>query len=437
MSEPGAPRPRFDNLSDWLDWQERFHIRPIDLGLERVGRVADLMGLRPASAPVITVGGTNGKGSTVAFLEAIYRAAGYRVGVYTSPHLLRYNERIRLQGEPVGDGPLCEAFAAIDRARDNISLSYFEFGTLAALWLFRRESMDVILLEVGLGGRLDAVNILDAHVAVVTSVGIDHQSWLGEDREAIGFEKAGIFRGEQPAVCGDMDPPRRLLEHAASLDTPLALAGSDFHAGPVAENGVWDYHGMGMTLTALPPPGLAGSVQRGNAATAITAALLLEDQVPLTERAVREGIAQARLAGRYQCLQQDPAVWVDVAHNPQGARILGGHLADEPVKGRTLAVMAVMADKDVPGILEPLRSLVDAWYLGALDVPRALAPEELAVHLEGAAPVQIQASVAEACEAALLQASPGDRIIVFGSFHTVAAVLQAPFPWADAPLKSA
>ncbi|MCG5515829.1 MULTISPECIES: bifunctional tetrahydrofolate synthase/dihydrofolate synthase [Ectothiorhodospira] len=437
MSETDVPPPRFDSLADWLDWQERFHIRPIDLGLDRVGRVADLMGLRPASAPVITVGGTNGKGSTVAFLEAIYRAAGYRVGVYTSPHLLRYNERIRLAGVPVEDGLLCEAFAAVDRARDTISLSYFEFGTLAALWLFRRQAMDVILLEVGLGGRLDAVNILDAHVAVVTSVGIDHQSWLGEDREAIGFEKAGIFRSEQPAVCGDMNPPSRLLEHAANLNTPLALAGSDFHVGPVSDDGVWDYHGMGMTLPSLPPPGLAGSIQRGNAATALTAALLLEDQVPLTEQAVREGIAQAQLMGRYQCLRQAPAVWVDVAHNPQGACTLGAHLADAPVEGRTLAVMAVMADKDVPGILEPLRPLMDAWYLGALDLPRALAPEALAAHLEGEAPVHIASSVVEACQAALLQAGPADRIIVFGSFHTVAAVLQAPFPWVDTTLKSA
>ncbi|MFP4244384.1 MAG: bifunctional tetrahydrofolate synthase/dihydrofolate synthase [Ectothiorhodospira sp.] len=433
MNDPAPLPPRHNTLQDWLDWQERLHGRAIDLGLDRVGRVADRMGLRPAPAPVVTVGGTNGKGSTVAFLEAIYRAAGYRVGSYTSPHLVRYNERVRIDGRPADDAALCEAFAAIDAARGDISLSYFEFGTLAALWLFRRAPVDVMLLEVGLGGRLDAVNILDADVAVVTSVGLDHQQFLGTDREQIGFEKAGIFRSGLPAVCGDADPPRRLLEHARDLGTALSCVGVDYQVGPVDEPGHWTFHGMGMTLEALPPPGLAGAVQRTNAATALSAALLLEDLLPLTERAVREGIARADLPGRFQCLQSHPEVWVDVAHNPQGAETLAGHLESRPCMGRTLAVMGVMADKDIPGILAPLSPHIQVWHLGGLDVERALDPQILAAHVRvaGGDVVQVHSGIRDACRAALLQAGPADRIMVFGSFHTVAALLDGSFHWAE------
>ncbi|SFM66555.1 dihydrofolate synthase / folylpolyglutamate synthase [Ectothiorhodospira mobilis] len=432
MSGPAALQPRHDTLQDWLHWQERLHVRPIDLGLERVGRVADAMGLRPACAPVITVGGTNGKGSTVAFLEAIYRAAGYRVGTYTSPHLLRYNERVRIDGAAVDDAALCQAFAAIDAARGDTSLSYFEFGTLAALWLFARAPVDVMLLEVGLGGRLDAVNILDADVAVVTAVGLDHQQFLGDDREQIGFEKAGIFRAGAPAVCGDADPPERLLQHARDLGTALSRIGEDYGVERVEAHGAWTYQGMGMTLEALPPPGLPGAVQHGNAATAISAALLLEDLLPLTERAVRDGIAGARLPARLQCLHARPAVWLDVAHNPQAAAMLAAHLAQTPCSGRTLAVMGVMADKDVPGILAPLMPRVQVWHLGELDLERALDPSILAAHVRaaGADAVQVHAGIRDACRAALLQAGPGDRIMAFGSFHVASALLQGPFPWA-------
>ncbi|EHQ53274.1 FolC bifunctional protein [Ectothiorhodospira sp. PHS-1] len=429
MTTPAFAGPRHHTLAAWLAWQEQAHTRAIDLGLERVAEVADRLQLRPAPMPVVIVGGTNGKGSTVAMLEAIYLAAGYRVGCYTSPHLIHYNERIRIDGRPVADAPICEAFAAIDRARGEISLSYFEFGTLAALWLFRRERVDVMVLEVGLGGRLDAVNILDADVAVVTAVGIDHQAFLGDDRESIGFEKAGIFRGGRVAVCGDADPPARLLAHADGIGARLLLAGRDFAPLTGSRTDTWQYRGVGLVLEGLPAPALSGSVQYRNASSAITAVVSLRERLPVTQDAVGRGLATARLPGRFQLLREAPALWVDVAHNPQGAESLALNLLGVPCRGRTLAVMGVMADKDVEGILHPLLEVIHDWHVAAPRTERALEAGVLAerVAVLTRQPVQSHASVEQACRAALAAAGPEDRIIVFGSFFTVAEVLQGEF----------
>ncbi|MCG5500302.1 bifunctional tetrahydrofolate synthase/dihydrofolate synthase [Ectothiorhodospira lacustris] len=429
MTAPAMARSRHPTLAAWLAWQEQAHARPIDLGLDRVAQVADRLQLRPAGVPVITVGGTNGKGSTVAMLEAIYQAAGYRVGCYTSPHLIHYNERIRIDGLPVPDSPICEAFEAIDRARGEISLSYFEFGTLAALWLFHRERVDVMVLEVGLGGRLDAVNILDADVAVVTAVGIDHQAFLGDDRESIGFEKAGIFRPGRVAVCGDADPPGRLLAHGARIGSRLLLAGRDFAPLTGLRMDTWQYRGAGLVLEGLPAPALSGGVQYRNAASAITAVLSLRERLPVTQEAVGQGLTAARLPGRFQLLQEAPALWVDVAHNPQGAESLAMNLLGVPCRGRTLAVMGVMADKDVHGIVQPLLDVMRGWHVAAPRTERALGASQLATCLATLTqqPVQSHGSVIQACQAALAEAGPEDRVIVFGSFYTVAEVLQGDF----------
>ncbi|SEQ20861.1 dihydrofolate synthase / folylpolyglutamate synthase [Ectothiorhodospira magna] len=429
MTAPSRVHPRHRTLEDWLAWQEQAHTRPIDLGLDRVAQVADGLQLRPAPMPVVIVGGTNGKGSTVAMLEAIYLAAGYRVGCYTSPHLIHYNERIRINGQPVADESICAAFEAIDQARGEISLSYFEFGTLAALWLFRREPVDVMVLEVGLGGRLDAVNILDADVAVVTAVGIDHQAFLGDDRESIGFEKAGIFRSGRVAVCGDADPPARLLDHAHSIGARLLLAGRDFAPLTGSRTDTWQYRGAGLVLEGLPSPALAGSVQYRNAASAITAVVSLRERLPVTQDALGQGLATARLPGRFQLLREAPAVWVDVAHNPQGADSLALNLQGVPCRGRTLAVMGVMADKDVDGILHPLLEIIHGWYVASPAIDRALAASVLADRVAALTrqPVQSHESVDRACRAALAAAGPEDRVIVFGSFFTVAEVLSRNF----------
>ncbi|HSP00336.1 MAG TPA: bifunctional tetrahydrofolate synthase/dihydrofolate synthase, partial [Thioalkalivibrio sp.] len=311
---------RFDTLEQWLAWQETLHPKAIDLGLERVARVAGRLGLLEPSHAVITVAGTNGKGSTVALLDAIYRAAGYRVCTYTSPHLLRYNERIRIHGALASDEALCRAFDAVDTARGEESLSYFEFGTLAALWLFWEAAPDVAILEVGLGGRLDAVNIIDSDVAVITSIGIDHEAWLGSDREVIGAEKAGVFRAARPAVCGDPRPPASIQRRALDLGAKLYMAGRDFSWQAAALGQGWQWQGPGAVVLAdLPLPALFGPIQLNNAASALTAVTLLQARLAVSREALARGLQQVRLPGRFQQLRDKPLVILDVAHNPQGA----------------------------------------------------------------------------------------------------------------------
>lgn len=419
---------RFPSLADWLAWQETLHPSEIDLGLERVAMV--LRRLHPAQPPfaVVTVGGTNGKGSTVAMLEAILRAGGYRVGAYTSPHLLRYNERVRLDGRAVNDTVLCEAFERIDQARGDISLTYFEFGTLAALDIFWRSLVDVAILEVGMGGRLDAVNVLDADVALVTTVDIDHAQWLGGTREAIGFEKAGIYRSGRPAIYGSPDAPQSLLNHAASLGTRLYRYGQDFGAEAVAEG--WRWWGGGHERRALPLPALRGRSQLQNAAGVLMALEAVSERLPLDQAQIRAGLLAVQLPGRFQVQPGEVTRILDVAHNPQAAGELAANLAAMPCAGRTLAVVGMLADKDMAGALGRLRESVDHWYAGALAVPRGAATAQL-VQALGAA------GVAEACitacadvPAALAQAQgeakAGDRIVVFGSFYTVAEALARP-----------
>ena len=416
---------RFSSLEQWLEWQESLHPSAIDLGLERPGRVLKALGLESPTHTVITVAGTNGKGSSVAMLESILLAAGYRVGCYTSPHLLHYNERIRLNGEPVADSSICEAFERIDRARGETSLTYFEFGTLAAFDLFARAGLDVALLEVGLGGRLDAVNLLDADVALVTAIDIDHAAWLGEDREAIGREKAGIFRRGRPAVCSDPQPPASLLAHAAELGCELSLPGRDF-AYRQEEGDSWSWSGP-RRYSALPLPALRGRFQLQNAAGVLMVLSLLAERLPVSPQHLRQGLLAVALPGRFQRLPGEPALIVDVAHNPQSAAALAENLRQMPVAGETRAVVAMLADKDLARVVRELVPVVDHWYVAGLEVWRGCDAASLAavVAAESAAAPAVHEQLPQALAQAQQEAGPGDRIVVFGSFHTVAAALAA------------
>lgn len=419
------------SLDAWLDYQQRLHPHAIALGLGRVREVWRRLGA-PAPAPtVITVGGTNGKGSTVAFLEAIATAAGLRVGAYTSPHLLRYNERARIAGRDLPDAGWIDAFERIEAARGDIALTYFEFGTLAALWQFAQAAIDLAVLEVGLGGRLDAVNIIDADAAIVTTVDLDHEEWLGRDRDSIGREKAGIFRARRPAVVGDAAAPAAVPEHARAIGAQLVLAGRDYD-WQVLEPGRWRWR-SGDTLLDLPMPALAAPVQLANAAAAIAALHALRARWRWDAASVASGIAAARASARLQCLAHAPDLYVDVAHNPQAAHALAQWLAANPSSGRTLAVYGALGDKDVAGVVAALAGQVDRWYPAALDAlsPRGLDAAALAQRL-AALPRErvaaVSADVAGALALARAQAGTQDRIIAFGSFFVAAAVLAAAPP---------
>jgi len=418
---------RPQTLSAWLSHIEQQHPATIDMGLERVRSVAQALGLAQPGAYTVVVGGTNGKGSTVAFIEAIARAAGWKVGAYTSPHLLRYNERVRIDGQDVADEALIAAFNAIEDARGSTTLTYFEYGTLAALYLFGQAGLDLAVLEVGLGGRLDAVNIVDADVAVITTVDIDHSEWLGEDREAIGVEKAGIIRGWKPVILGETDPPSSVLARAYLLGANAIRGGSDFFADVIdAER--WRWRDVGFSIE-LPTPALRGPIQLRNAASAIAALRTLDK--PLSRAAITEGVATARIRGRLQAVQRNGVdVLVDVGHNPQAARELAAALKAAPVAGRTRAVFAALQDKDAAGVVEALGGQVDAWHLAGLDGARAQSAQALQARLQdtAAADARQHATVADALEAALAAAAAGDRVLVFGSFHTAAQALQ----WLDA-----
>lgn len=411
------------DLAGWLSHLESLHHKTIELGLARVQAVRTALRLTP-SMPVITVGGTNGKGSTCAYLEAMLAAAGYRVGLYTSPHLLRYNERVRIDNREVDDAALCAAFAAVETARGTQSLSYFEFGTLAAVWLFARAEVDVAVLEVGLGGRLDAVNAFDPECAIVTSVDIDHTDYLGDTREKIGFEKAGIFRAGRPAICGDGQPPHSLLQHAADIGADLRVVGGAFSAVPAANS--WHYSGQ-HEYRDLPRPAMMGDYQLNNAACAIAALEALHEQLPVTEAAIRQGLLTACAAGRFQVLPGRPEVVLDVAHNPHAARALAANLQARPGNGKTLALWAMLADKDIDGVVQAMQPEVDEWLLASLDVPRGATAQVLhdALRRMGvSAPIICSDNVTEGWRLACERARENDRICVFGSFYTVAQVLQ-------------
>ncbi|MFH2211160.1 MAG: bifunctional tetrahydrofolate synthase/dihydrofolate synthase [Pseudomonadota bacterium] len=414
-----VPSPQ-RSLSAWLEYLERLHPKTIELGLERVSQVKNRLQLDPAF-PIITVGGTNGKGSTCAMLEAILVAAGYKSGLYTSPHLLRYNERVRIAGQEVPDHALCEAFAAVEAARGEISLSYFEFGTLAAIWLFQRQQVDVAILEVGLGGRLDAVNAFDADCAIVTSVDLDHMDYLGDNREIIGWEKAGIFRAGKPAVCSDASPPHRLLEHAEQIGTRLKLINKDFVARP--ESSQWQFASHVGWHLSLPFPALRGTYQLDNASACIAALEMLRERLPVTPDDIRRGLLEAVVPGRFQVLPGRPAVILDVAHNPHAARALAANLRQMGQSGRTLAVFAMLADKDVSGVVAALQDVIDLWLVSGIDHPRGMEAEELATHV-GDAAHQVFPDIAAAYRHACQIAGEDDRIVAFGSFHTVAEIMQ-------------
>lgn len=412
---------RFQTIADWLAWQETLHPKAIDLGLERVRAVAERLGLLAPAHLVITVAGTNGKGSSVALLEAILACAGLRVGAYTSPHLWRYNERIRIDRKAAADADIVAAFDRIDSARGDISLSYFEFGTLAALDLFARAQRDVVLLEVGLGGRLDAVNILDADCALVTGIGIDHVEWLGPDRESIGREKAGIFRTGRPAVCSDPQPPASVREMARALGAEWFGLGEQYSYERM--DGCWTWWGGGVRLESLPLPALPGPFQLQNAAGVLMALRTLGARVPVTLAAIRDGLVQARIAGRFQVVPGAVEEIYDVAHNPHGAQALAAALAARPCAGRTLAVCAMLADKDAAGVAAALAGQVQAWFLAGLDAARGQSADALAARMHLPVEAQCCADPTAALNAARAAARPGDRIVVFGSFHTIAELL--------------
>ena len=395
----------------------------IELGLDRVQRVKDALGLAPAF-PLIIVGGTNGKGSTCAYLEAILLAAGYKTGLYTSPHLLRYNERVRISGQVARDAELIAAFEKIDAARGDTSLTYFEFGTLGAMIQFIDAGVDVAILEVGLGGRLDAVNVFDADVAIITSVDLDHMEYLGDTREKIGFEKAGIYRTGRPAICADPVPPASLLEHARNMGADLRCVNREFFAQREAVR--WTYRGPSLIWPALPLPSMAGPYQLGNAAGALAALEAVRVRLPVSEAAIRQGLVAALAPGRFQRISRAPDVILDVAHNPEAARALAATLREQPIAGRTLAVVGMLADKDADAVFSALAGEIDAWWTCTPDSPRARAAAALAAilvpHASGA-PISVQQDVRTALDEARNAAREGDRILVFGSFYTVAAVL--------------
>lgn len=408
------------SLPDWLDLLETRHPRAIELGLDRVDAVRRRLGLDFA-CPVVTVGGTNGKGSTCAYLEAVLTDAGYRVGCYTSPHLLHYRERVRVAGEELADALHVAAFAAVEAARGDIHLTYFEHGTLAAAWLFRRFGVEAVVLEVGLGGRLDAVNAFEPDCAVVTSVDLDHQEYLGDTRETIGREKAGIFRAGRPAVVTDPDPPQSLLKHARMLGARLLRLGYEITLE--SGEGGWACQVGGRHYPALPAPALPGEFQLANAAAAVAALDALRVRLPVTMQALRTGLARARPPGRFQVVPGSPMIILDVAHNPQAARALASNLARLTGGRRRLAVLGMLRDKDVAGVVRPLQPLVDAWFAAGLPGPRGLAGDALRTLLaaEGIKAAGAYTDVPHALKGACANAGAADIIIAFGSFYTVAA----------------
>lgn len=419
-------------LDGWLAHIEALHPRGsagIELGLERVAAAKSRLGQRE-TCPVILVGGTNGKGSTCAMLERILLAAGYRVGLHTSPHLLRYNERVRINGFAVADVSLCQAFARIEAARGGAALTYFEFGTLAAWEVFAAADLDAIILEVGLGGRLDATNVYEPVCTIVTGIDLDHMDFLGPDREAIGREKAGIFRPGVPAICGDPQPPQSLVDHAEAIGARLQVIGRDF--GYQRQEQQWLYWAHSPDADAvrrggLAFPGLRGEQQLANAACALAALDVLRPSLPVAMKDIRQGLIEVELAGRFQVLPGRPAVVLDVAHNPQAARGLAANLGNMGFHRNTWAVFGMLADKDIDGVIDALGERVTHWLPCTLEGRRAASADFLAGRLR-ARGVQVAgefASPVEAFACAQENAGEDDRILAFGSFLTVAAALQA------------
>ncbi len=413
-----------DSLETWLERLQQAHPREIELGLERVGTVwRALNGDAPIPCPVISVAGTNGKGSSVTMLESILRHAGYRTGLYTSPHLLRFNERIRIAGEMADDAAIVRAFERVEAARGEVSLSYFEFTTLAAFQLFLASEVEVMILEVGLGGRLDAVNLLDADVAIVTTVDLDHAEWLGNDRESIGREKAGIYRGARPAIFASEDPPATLLEHARDIGARLSLAGRDYRYWRDRRGWVWQ--GSDGSRITLPRPALTGAFQLANAAAAVTALRLLGERLAVSVEAMEQGLRATRLAGRMQRIAASPGWLLDVAHNDEAAAALARTLREDNPRRVRRAVFSMLDDKPVEAVARRLGGLVESWYVAPLDCPRACPAERLlsALRDAGVARIQVFADLDQALAKAAADAAAAEEILVFGSFYTVGGAL--------------
>lgn len=420
----------------WLSYIESLHPKSIEMGLSRVQAVAKRLQLE-FPFKVITVGGTNGKGSTCAMLERIYATAGYCVGCYTSPHLVQYQERVRLNGALISDDVLCAAFTAVELAREEIALTYFEMGTLAALWAFEQQPLDIVILEVGLGGRLDAVNIVDADCAIVTNVDLDHMEFLGDTRELIGHEKAGIYRTEQIAICGDAHPPASLLEYAKTLGVPLKRFGVDYqidvnstHDRRSQDAQYRDAQGP-LTIDSLQ---LFGDYQWQNAANVIYAVRALHSTLPVTEDDLRQGLAATEVVGRFQYWHRSPDVILDVAHNPHAARALRHNLQQLSADGsQVFAVFSMLSDKDISGVVDILHDVIDAWDIAPIQHPRAASVEclkQCLSHKVSEKPVADHPDLPTALRSCYKKAAKNDKIIVFGSFFTVAAILEiTPDQW--------
>ena len=413
-------------LQEWLDWCEQLHPVAIDMGLERVKTVADRMDLR-FDCPVFTVAGTNGKGSTCAMLEAVLLQAGYRTGVYTSPHLVQFEERCRLHGESASAEAFAEAFAAVEAVRGDVSLTYFEFSTLAILHLMAKSNLDVAILEVGLGGRLDAVNIIDADCAVITSIDIDHTAILGKDRESIGFEKAGIMRAARPVIVSDPVPPQSVIDHAAAVGADLWLFGRDFNFS--GDKQQWAWAGRDRRYSGMAYPALRGANQLINASGVLAALDALRQRIPVTAQAVRNGLAMVELPGRFQIVPGQPVLVLDVAHNPHSVAALAANLDAMGFYPTTHGVLGVMADKDLLPMLQKVNPMVDKWYFTDLPLPRAAKAADLQQAWQAQNTRTDTASSTHpdpllALQAAIDAADPADRIVVFGSFYTVGGVLK-------------
>jgi len=414
------------SLEGWLAYLETLHPQAIALGLDRVRAVHARLHAAIA-CPVVTIAGTNGKGSTAAMLASMLRAAGFRTGLYTSPHILCYNERVVIDGVAADDAALCEAFAAVEAVRGDVALTYFEFGTLAALWLFARRALDALVLEVGLGGRLDAVNIVDADVAVLTRVGIDHVDYLGATREDIGREKAGIFRAGRPAVIAERDLPASVVAHAEAIGAPMLRLGRDFDF--TDERTQWRYRGPRGERYGLPVPALRGTFQLANAATALAVLDCLHERLPVMAGAVRDGLVRVEWPARFQVLPGRPLVVLDVAHNPQAATTLAASLGEMGFHPRTYAVFAALADKDVEGVARALRGRIDRWFVAGTPGARGQSAARLAARMRDAGidadAIDTSDDIGDAWAKARDAATDADRIVVFGSFVTVARVLAA------------
>jgi dihydrofolate synthase/folylpolyglutamate synthase len=430
---PNQPQPAIQPKTavEWLAYIEALHPKAIAMGLDRVKLVINKLQLSPAF-PIITVAGTNGKGSVCAMLNHIYVQAGYAVGCYTSPHINSYNERVSVNLQLISDDDLCAAFIAVEAARGDVALTYFEMGTLAAMWHFCHQNLDIAILEIGLGGRLDAVNAFEPSCAIVTNIDLDHMEFLGDTREKIGFEKAGVFRANKLAICGDENPPSSLVEFAKKIGANLQLIQRDFQVRKTKYG--WQYSAENTQLD-LPMLGLIGDFQLNNAACVVRAVLHLSDILPLTRSEpseaglqvnIQKALRTTRLLGRFQQLQSTPQVIVDVAHNPHAAKSLAQNLKSTACVGKTLAVFGMLADKDVAGVISAVHGEIDAWYLADIHSARgakAVTLQNILIKSDIKRPIKMFDDVATALAAACIDADKNDRIIVFGSFYTVAGAM--------------